>query len=548
MTAKKKSKGFLDGFFSKSEKIERIIANIICILTFCSFAFVSLYSIFQTSVINPDKYSSEVILYKEDNVILNIIVVALFLLLLYKLGDAYDFFSKISLFACEIAVFVIPLTLGVIWVLSVKTIPAADSMNVFESAVGAVKGDYTAFQSNNLFYNHDFYSNNSYYFFYPFQLGIVFISELLYHIFGTETAIPLEILNVFCCAMSYLAIAKISRLVFKRRSVEFITILLLIGCFQPVFFTAFPYGNIIGMCCAVWAAYFLIRYFQEGKYLLFIPIGVLLTVAVLAKYNNMIYLIAFAITLIVHAIRKKKWQSLAVVLALVILCTGVSKLIIFSYEQRSKTEFKDGVSQTLYLDMGLNESWMAPGWYTKLGLETYLNSNFDSAAANKTAKADIGKRLDKFFSDPAYAYDFFSKKIVSQWNEPTYESIWVSKVKSHYEEIGSFATSVYDKSWGQFFDLYFNEYMQLVFVMFSGGILMLFIRKKTNIETILLPLVLLGGFTYHLLFEGKSQYVLTYIILLLPYAAYFAISLPEIRLKEKLKKSSQLAAKQDAAD
>ena len=198
--------------------------------------------------------------------------------------------------------------------------------------------------------------------------------------------------------------------------------------------------------------------------------------------------------------------------------------------------------------MGLNESWMAPGWYTKLGLETYLNSNFDSTAANKTAKADIGKRLDKFFSDPAYAYDFFSKKIVSQWNEPTYESIWVSKVKSHYEEIGSFATSVYDKSWGQFFDLYFNEYMQLVFVMFSGGILMLFIRKKTNIETILLPLVLLGGFTYHLLFEGKSQYVLTYIILLLPYAAYFAISLPEIRLKEKLKKSSQQAAKQDAAD
>lgn len=545
MTAIKKQKTASVRTLNKTEKAERIIANIICILTFCAFAFVALYSLFQTSVINPEKYSSEVILYMEDNVILNIVFLALFMFALYKLGDAYHFFSRISIFACELAVFIIPLTLGVIWVLAVKTVPAADSMNVFESAVGAVKGDWIAFQSNALFYNHDFYSNNSYYFFYPFQLGIVFISELLYRVFGTDTAMPLEFLNVFCVALSYLAIAKITKAVFKRRSVEFITILLLIGCFQPVFFTAFPYGNVIGMCCAVWAAYFLIRYFEEGKYLLFIPIVLLLTVAVLAKYNNMIYLVAFAVTLIIHAIRKKKWQSVALILALAVMCVGASKLIIFSYEQRSQTQFKSGLSQTQYLDMGLNESWMAPGWYTKLGLETYLNSNFDSAAANKASKADIQSRLDKFASDPAYAFDFFSKKIVSQWNEPTYESIWVSKVKSHYQEIGKFAESVYDKSWGQFFDVYFNQYMQLVFVFFSGGLLMLLIRKKTDIKTMLLPLVLLGGFGYHLLFEGKSQYVLTYIILLLPYAAYFASSLPEFRHREKLPKAEDNTAESE---
>ena len=39
-------------------------------------------------------------------------------------------------------------------------------------------------------------------------------------------------------------------------------------------------------------------------------------------------------------------------------------------------------------------------------------------------------------------------------------------------------------------------------------------------ETILLPLILLGGFGYHLLFEAKSQYALTYLPLLLPIAAY----------------------------
>ena len=52
------------------------------------------------------------------------------------------------------------------------------------------------------------------------------------------------------------------------------------------------------------------------------------------------------------------------------------------------------------------------------------------------------------------------------------------------------------------------------------GIYLLFIKRKANIETILLPLVILGAFGYHVLFEAKSQYSATYIPLLLPTAAF----------------------------
>ena len=48
----------------------------------------------------------------------------------------------------------------------------------------------------------------------------------------------------------------------------------------------------------------------------------------------------------------------------------------------------------------------------------------------------------------------------------------------------------------------------------------MFINRKTNIETVLLPLVILGAFGSHLLFEGKSEYVLTYIILMIPTASF----------------------------
>lgn len=79
---------------------------------------------------------------------------------------------------------------------------------------------------------------------------------------------------------------------------------------------------------------------------------------------------------------------------------------------------------------------------------------------------------------------------------------------------------MYNGSLGQFFELYFNLYMQILYILFMIGIYCLFQKRRTNIETVLLLLVVLGGFGYHLLFEGKSQYVLTYIILLIPTAAF----------------------------
>lgn len=171
--------------------------------------------------------------------------------------------------------------------------------------------------------------------------------------------------------------------------------------------------------------------------------------------------------------------------------------------------------------MGLNESYMAPGWYNNIALSLYTSNNCDIDAAESQAWSDINSRLNKMKNDSEYAINFFGNKILSQWNEPSYESIWVSKVKGHDVDVQEgLGKAVYDGSTGQFLELYFNFYMMVVFILFTLGIYFMFLYKKTNISTVLLPLVLLGGFGYHLLFEGKSQYILTYIVLLLPYASY----------------------------
>ncbi|MGN0489089.1 MAG: glycosyltransferase family 39 protein [Ruminococcus sp.] len=518
---------------SKS-KFEYIVSNIICIIAFLAFGFVAVMSILQTSVIDPENYTAEKILYNWDLIPVNLLLIILFGFVIYKLNKLYGFFAKININYMYIAMAAYVVIIGFLWVGSVNSIPGADSANIFETASQAARNNYSTLFDNDTFYNHDFYGNVSYYSFYPFQLGIVFISEIIYRIFGADSSMSLQYINIICVALSYIAIAKISKLIFKRTSVEFITISLLILCLQPILLSTFAYGNIIGMCCALWASLYLIKYFQTNKYLYFIPCGLLLIIAILAKYNNMIYLVAFAIMLIIHTIKNKKWQSIAFALAIAIASVGVVNLVVLSYENRANTKLRDGISQTMYLNMGLGESSMAPGWFNFSTITIYKDNNFDTKASNEQAKKELSEKINKFISDPGYTLDFFSKKITSQWNEPTYESIWVSKVKGHTTEINGAVESVYNGSMGDFLREYFNQYMQILFIAFATGVAIIFLRKIGNIENSLLLLVLLGAFGYHLLFEGKSQYILTYIILLIPTAA-FAINTILIDGRSKIK-------------
>lgn len=501
-------------------KFELIFTYFIAILCIISFGFITVMSLIQTSVIDPEKYNSEHILFKLDYFYLNLIVLLLFSIIIFNLNKLYNLFARINIKFMYAGMTIYTVTIGLIWVFSVLQIPGADSANIFETATEVIKNDFSSLKNGTEFYNASYYNNISYYNFYPFQLGFVLISELVYRIFGTDNSIPLQILNVICVTVAYCGIARISKIVFKRKSIEFFTIILLIGCLQPIIFCTFPYGNIIGMCFSIWATYFLIKYIQTNKWFFIIPTILLTIIAVTAKYNNMIYLVAFSVILVIHTIRDKKMKSIAFALLLCFTVILSNNLVIMSYEKRANVKIEEGVSQILYLDMGLNESYMAPGWYGGKFMGYYKNSNCNIEVAEALAKQDISQRINKFKSDPIYTFKFFSQKILSQWNEPTYECVWVSKTKKHLKEPNALVNSVYEGNTGECLEMYFNQYMQLLFLLFTAGIICLIVRKKLRIETILLPLILMGAFGYHLLFEGKSQYLAVYIILLIPTASF----------------------------
>ena len=181
----------------KQNTVEYVIVNILCLFVFIAFAYIAIMSFVQTSVFDSANYGSEVILYQTDNIALNILFTALFTVFIFKMKKHYDFFAKVNLKYMQICLAAFVMIVGLVWIFSVTSVPAADSYNIYETASQAAKGNYLSFQNNSGFYNSDFYSGYAYYNFYPFQLGFVFISEIFYRIFGTESTMSIQVFNVY---------------------------------------------------------------------------------------------------------------------------------------------------------------------------------------------------------------------------------------------------------------------------------------------------------------------------------------------------------------
>jgi hypothetical protein len=196
------------------------------------------------------------------------------------------------------------------------------------------------------------------------------------------------------------------------------------------------------------------------------------------------------------------------------------------YEKRSGTDLGDAVPYSAWIYMGLSEAENAPGWYNIYkSVYLYEAADFDPEVTNKEAVSEIKDRLAYFADHKQYASNFFYRKIVSQWNETSYESIWNNQIRSQYKEKTGIAKWVCDKGQTDV-EKIMDIWTQLVFLGFFAGCLALF--RKKNFLALMLPLMILGGFMYHCMSEAKSQYSLVYYILMAGFAGYGIIKLYDL--------------------
>jgi len=471
----------------------------------------SVTSLLTTNYIDPLHYTSQHIVAKTDSLWFNLVVTigAIALLRVLRMVRIPGKFLKIS----AAALLSILAVVGIAWILLTKSIPTSDQGHLYNSAKALISGQTQDMTS----------TDGTLYFYYlrsPYQFGILAYVELLTRVFGENAVlIAAPVINVLFLIGAYISLLRTTDRLFHDNCVTLLTLFMMCVLIQPVLACTVIYGWIPSMAMMVWVMGFTVRYLQEDKKRYLIWMALLSAIAVTIKPNALITVIAVALVLLLHALKSKCWFPL--IAALVVLCAAFpgQRIAQASYEARLDTDYGDGQDYVVWISMSMRDSWMACGWYNAYMFDLRDEYGLDIEAYNDQAREDIAERLQYFIDNPEEAWQFYQDKFSSQWNESTFESVWVSAICDSYGVRSKLATSMYDGGWtGEMFDKAMNYAVQLMYAGFLLYVLVLFKKRKT--EQLLLPIAIMGGILFHLICEASSKYVLSYLPLFFPLAAY----------------------------
>lgn len=475
-------------------------------LTFCAFT--------QTADLNTNDPSGEHIDFYDDNVFLNLLMQGMLLCALYLF---YRYCDHIPLARIQIVLGLWVFLTGTVFIASVKLRAPyyTDSYMVTYAAQRAAVHDFATL-------------TDPYFRRFPFQLGYVFYSELFFRVAGKILAglpegyqwLALQEVNLLWLILAEIAVVQSARLLFQKERTVKLTAALLFVCFQPILSVTFLYGNTPAFACGCAAIWMFLLYLKNKRLLYALLTAGALTAAVTLKLNLLIFLVAIGGVWLLESMKERSWR-LFVCLVLTVACVlTVSKQPQRLYEKRMGQSFGSGIPMIAWMAMGFDEGHAAPGWYREDHTVTaFFHTGEDPEATAALAKEALKNRVAGFAAHPDKALRFFWAKLRSQWNEPTYESIWLNQVHMSFSEKGRvYSFLCGEGSAERRTTAVMNQFQQLIYLGMLLGCFGLWHRK--NAKSCLLPLIVLGGLLYHLLFEAKSQYALPYFVLMLPVAAY----------------------------
>lgn len=395
--------------------------------------------------------------------------------------------------------------LFIFWIWKTLLPPMHDQYFVFYGAKEFLEGDYTRWQPGGYLYM------------YPFQNTLMLFYTVFHLIFGEQALLAVELFNLLCWYLGILAVCSLTESYFGEAAAKWTYVALL--SFLPMWgYVTYIYGTVPGLCFGLWGIR-MERKFEETKknrYLL--AAGVLLMLAVMWKNNYLIFAAAVMIMVFLFAVRKKTVKPLwgiAWILALYFLGTKGTLVLI---EHVTGQEMTNGIPLIAWVAMGLRESNIAPGWFNMYTEKLYETCGYQGSAMIQPAVEEIQKSFSLFAQQPDYALRFFSRKLSSMWNSPLLESVTIITKRNSTGEL-SYAVKdiLYNGGvWNTVLFLW-QDIVQSI-LLFGLVLFLVFDKKKLKLENSCMIIAVLGGFLFHIFWEGKCQYVLPYYILLFPFS------------------------------
>lgn len=415
---------------------------------------------------------------------------------------------------------------GLVWITSVDRQPVGDQAFIYGGASYFIEGTYS------------FFGRGGYCDMWPHQLGLIALVELLFRVVGGYNYFACQLINVIWTVgisiLGYLLVRQMT----DHMALVAAYCILMFACLPLIFYTGWVYGDIPSIFFMLLTALCLLRYTKSGHGGWLAGIVLSVTMAILVRENSIIMLIALCLSAGVYAIHKKD-KKMFVVLGLSILLPWLAYMGIFKmYQVRSGTEPLGGIPAISYVAMGMQEANGKYGWFTQYCKEVYWGADSSPEVAAQISRQDVKKRLNEFADSPSYAWQFYREKILSQWNQPMYQSMFFSAL--YFEGKEAAPDSIDAKLHGQYLPQVLAFCDRLQFILYFGTMcyFLFAVKKESNIAQHMLAATIIGGFFFSILWEAKARYSLPYYLMMysLAVVGYWQLLCRIKMLVDRLKK------------
>ncbi len=480
------------------------------VVFFTRIILVFLFIIALTSTCKLPSDISEETFFVGDNLLLNflVLIVGIFILMFLKKKGVIGKIPVETKGFMLAAIFAI--VLG--WLIMSRYTPRSDQMAVCACLNAIKNGDFANFEKGGYFSK------------YPYQMGIVFLYYIWASVFGIRNVLALQVLNGLAVVFFYKKLGDLC--VHQGLPERYRNYIYLIGIlFYPLMmYSSFIYGNLLGLAFSVAAIDYEVIFFKENKkrYMFLSVLFILL--GIYAKKNYEIFLIAMFIFAFFELYKSKKIQQVAYLVMLVIVLLANSLVIDSITYKMTGIKNEGAMSSWSYVAIGLMEGPRANGWHNDFEAYSYEESGFDADGQKELAFNNIRWMLGRFLREPGFAKEFFVLKLASQWNNPTFECHWINQV-CDYDGEQSDLTKIINSD-----DASDVEYAYLDVIMLFvllGAMAAFWLKDEFGFTELILATTFVGGFLFHIVWEAKGQYTLSYYVLLFPYAISGLIMLTE---------------------
>ena len=252
--------------------------------------------------------------------------------------------------------------LGILYILKNPYFPEGDQIGVAAFAAYAREGNYVML------------GPGGYVGMYQQQKGLGALYESLFTFFGNFNYTSAKIAHVIWWLFAILAGYGFLKLNTDRAVFRILYCAMLLGCMPFLLYLPYIYERKRYLALAAFAA----------------------AMALLARKNTWIVLIAVAIYALLVSLKKKKWKFLLTGVVILLTATLSVKAVDVMYEYRSGYPDDIGIPSILWIAMGMQETDGMAGVYNRYQQSVFEDNDFQPEPSAEIGKEYIRERIQEF--------------------------------------------------------------------------------------------------------------------------------------------------------